>query len=72
MTVKNRYPLLLITEIMDRVTRANYFSKIDLKDIYYCLRIKAGNKWKTVFRIYYRYYEFIVVPIGLTNTLATF
>ena len=33
--VKNRYPLPLITEIVDRVTGANYFSKIDLKDVYY-------------------------------------
>jgi hypothetical protein len=71
-TVKNRYPLPLITKIMDRVTRAQYFSKIDLKDAYYRLRIKAGDKWKTAFRTRYGHYEFIVVPIGLTNTPATF
>jgi hypothetical protein len=71
-TVKNRYPLLLITKIMDRVTRAQYFSKIDLKDAYYRLRIKAGDEWKTAFRTRYGHYEFIVVPIGLTNTPATF
>jgi hypothetical protein len=34
-TIKNRYPLPLITEIIDRVTRAQYFSKIDLKDAYH-------------------------------------
>ena len=34
-TIKNQYPLPLIIEIMDQVTRANYFSKIDLKDAYY-------------------------------------
>ena len=43
-TVKNRYPLPLITEIMDRVTKATQLSKIDLKDTYYRLRIKAGNE----------------------------
>jgi hypothetical protein len=43
-TIKNRYPLPLITEIMDRVTGANYFSKIDLKDAYYRLCIKAGDE----------------------------
>ena len=42
--VKNRYPLPLITEIMDRVIRAKYFSKIDLKDVYYYLRIKADDE----------------------------
>ncbi len=71
-TVKNRYPLPLITEIMDRVTGANYFSKIDLKDAYYRLRIKEGDEWKTAFRTRYGHYEFLVVPMGLTNSPATF
>ena len=71
-TVKNRYPLPLITEIMDRVTGAQYFSKIDLKDAYYRLRIKAGDEWKTAFRTRYGHYEFMVVPIGLTNAPTTF
>jgi transposase InsO family protein len=71
-TVKNRYPLPLITEIMDRVTGANYFSKIDLKDAYYRIRIKAGDEWKTAFRTRYGHYEFLVVPMGLTNAPATF
>jgi hypothetical protein len=43
-TVKNRYPLPLITEIMDRVQGAKYFSKIDLKDAYYRLRVKPGDE----------------------------
>ena len=43
-TLKNRYPLPLITEIMDRVTGANYFSKIDLKNVYYQIQIKARDK----------------------------
>ena len=71
-TIKNRYPLPLISEIMDRVTRAKYFSKIDLKDAYYRLRIKTGDEWKTAFRTRYGHYEFLVVPMGLTNSPATF
>ena len=43
-TVKNHYPLPLITEIIDRVSGAQYFSKVDLKDVYYRLRIKAGDE----------------------------
>ena len=43
-TVKNRYPLPLISEIIDRVQGAYYFSKIDLKDAYYRLRIKVGDE----------------------------
>ena len=71
-TIKNRHPLPLITEIIDRVIGAQYLSKIDLKDAYYRLRIKARDKWKTAFRTWYSYYEFLVVPMGLTNAPATF
>ena len=71
-TVKNRYPLLLTTEIMDRVNGAKYFSKIDLKDAYHRIRIKEGDEWKTAFRTRYSHYEFLVIPFGLTNAPATF
>ena len=62
----------MITKIIDYIIRAKYFSKIDLKDAYYCLRIKAGDEWKTAFCTRYRHYEFLVVPMGLTNAPATF
>ena len=42
--VKNHYPLPLITEIIDYIIRAKYFSKIDLKDVYYYLKIKVGDE----------------------------
>ncbi len=57
---------------MDRVTGATQLSKIDLKDAYYRLRVKAGDEWKTAFRTRYGHYEFLVVPMGLTNAPATF
>ena len=62
----------LISEIIDQVTRAQYFSKIDLKDAYYRLQIKEEDEWKIAFRTHYRHYEFIVILIGLTNAPATF
>jgi hypothetical protein len=71
-TVKNRYLLPLISEIIDRVQGACYFSKINLKNAYYRLRIKVGDEWKTAFKTRYGYYEFLVVLIGLTNSPATF
>ena len=72
MTIKNQYPLPLITEIMDCVIGANYYSKIDLKDAYYRLHIKVGDEWKIAFRTRYGHYKFLVVLMGLTNSLATF
>ena len=48
-TIKNRYPLLLIKELKDRLYKAKYFTKLDLRDRYYLVRIKEGEEWKTAF-----------------------
>ena len=70
--IKNRYLLPLITEIIDRVAGTQFFSKIDLKDTYYYIWIKIGDKQKTAFWTCYSHYEFLVVPFGLANIPATF
>jgi hypothetical protein len=70
--VKNQYPLPLISEILDRVSSAQYFSKIDVQDAYYRIRIKEGDEWKTAFRTRYGHYEYTVMLFGLTNAPATF
>ena len=70
--VKNRYPLPLIGEILNRVNGATVFSKIDLKDAYYRIRIRPGDEWKTAFRTRYGQYEYLVMPFGLTNAPAAF
>ncbi len=71
-TIKNRYPLLNIEEIKNRLTRAQWFTKIDLRDAFYSIRIAEGEEWKTAFRTRYRLYEFLVMPFSLTNALATY
>ena len=71
-TIKNRYPLPLIGEILDRVNGATVFSKINLKDAYYRIRIRPGDKWKTAFRTRYGHYEYLVMPFRLTNAPAAF
>jgi hypothetical protein len=72
LTIKNRYPLPLIQETLDRVGKAKIYTKLDLRGAYNLLRIKAGEEWKTAFGTRYGHYEFQVMPFGLTNAPATF
>ncbi|EAL23701.1 hypothetical protein CNBA3480 [Cryptococcus deneoformans B-3501A] len=64
-TIKNRYPLPLITELLDRLKSAKVFTKIDLRGAYNLLRIKAGEEWKTAFRTRYGHFEYLVMPPDL-------
>ena len=49
--VKNYYLLPLIEELKDRLIRATYFTKLDIRDTYYRIRIKVGDEWKIAFKI---------------------
>ncbi|OQN95116.1 hypothetical protein B0A48_18806, partial [Cryoendolithus antarcticus] len=70
-TIKNRYPLPSIEESQDRLIGANWFTKIDLRDAFYSIRMAEGEEWKTAFRTRYGLYEFLVMPMGLTNAPAS-
>ena len=50
LTILNKYPLPLMTELRERVAGATLFSKLDLKDRYHLIRIRKGDEWKTAFR----------------------
>ena len=71
-TKKNRHPLPLISEILDRLCGATHFTKLDLKDAYNRIGIKSDDIWKTAFRTRYGHFEYTVMPFGLTNAPATF
>jgi len=71
-TKKDRYPLLLISKIQDRIGNAKIFIKIDLKWVYHQIRIKEGNKWKGIFRISKGLFKPIVLQFGFTNAPVTF
>ena len=67
--IKNRYPLPRIDDLFDQ---SCVFSKIDLRSGYYQLKIKSEDVPQTAFRTRYGHYEFLVMPLGLTNAPATF
>jgi hypothetical protein len=72
MTVKNRYPLPLISELLDRLGDAKVFTKIDLRGAYNLVRMKPSHEWKTAFRSRFGHFEYLVMPFGLTNAPAIF
>jgi len=72
MTRKDRYPLPLISEALDRLNEAKYYTKLDIPDAYQTIRIARGDKWKTAFWTKYGLFEYLVMPLELTNAPATF
>jgi len=71
-TIKNRYPLPLITDILDGVGKRKVFTKLDLRWEYNNVRIKEGDEWKVAFTTHIGAYEPMVMYFGLTNSPATF
>jgi len=72
MTVKNRYFLFLIDEMIDRLSGIIIYIKLDLRDVYYRIRIWCGDEWKTIFRTCYNYFEYLVMFFKLINIPAIF
>ena len=71
-TVKNKYPLPLVPELVDKWKGCKYFTKLDVRGAFNNIRIKKGDEWKTAFTTNRGLYESLVMNFGLVNAPATF
>ncbi len=71
-TVKNTYPLPLMSSAFERLQGASVFTKLDLRNAYHLVRIREGDEWKTAFNTPRGHFEYLVMPFGLSNSPAVF
>jgi hypothetical protein len=64
-TIKNRYPLPLVRETLDALSKAKYYTKLDIIAAFNKLRIAEGDEWKTAFITRFGLFETLVTPFGL-------